>query len=406
MKRLYKLGYFDDIAIYKKESAEGLVLTYVVREKPTIRNIIIEGNKEIDTEDLEAIYLVKKHSFLDVSQVKKTQDSIINLYSEKGFFLADVRYELSEVSKNNDVEVSFHISEVDKVQVTSIHFIGNKAFADDELKGIMHTKEKGVWSWITKSGVYQDEIFKQDVQQGLAYYYLMHGYVDIKIQDPQVEISPDKKWLYLTIRLEEGPLYQFGKIGVAGDLEFPQNTLLENTIIKSGTIYNHDFVRQEILRLTNLYKDEGYAYANVIPNTSIVRKNKKVDLVFNFEKGQKVHFGKIRFLGNVKTRDKVLRREMKVLEGEPYNETELQASISRLNRLAFFSEVDVQKAPSQKDPRALDLLVTVKEKNTGSFNFGAGYSGVTSLFLQASIAQNNLFGRGHVVNLMAQDRKS
>ena len=402
MKRLYKLGYFDDIAVYKKESGEGLILTYVVKEKPTIRNIIIEGNKEIDTEDLEAIYLVKKHSFLDVSQVKKTQSSILNLYSEKGFFLADVRYELSEVSKNNDVEVSFHISEVDKVGVKSIHFIGNHAFKDDELKAIMHTKEKGVWSWITKSGVYQDEIFKRDVQQGLAYYYLMNGYVDIKIHEPQVEISPDKKWLYLTIRLDEGPLYQFGKVGVSGDLMLSQNQLLEGSIIKGGTTYNHDFVRQEILRLTNVYKDEGFAYANVIPNTSIERKNKKVDLVFNFEKGQKVHFGKIRISGNIKTRDKVLRRELKVLEGEPYNETRLQASISRLNRLGFFSEVDVQKASNPKNPNALDLLVTVKEKNTGSFNFGAGYSGATSIFLQASVAQNNLFGRGHVVNLMAQ----
>jgi len=402
IKHLYELGYFENVQVYKKDSPQGLMVTYVVSEKPTVRNITVSGNKEVDTEDIEGVFAVKKNSFLDLSHVIKTQSAILNLYSEKGYYLADVRYEFSDVSKNNDVELTFHVSEVDKVQVKSIHFIGNKVFSDDELKAIMHTKEKGVWSWITKSGVYQDEIFKRDVGQGLAYYYLMHGYVDIKIQDPEVQISPDKKWLYLTIRIDEGPLYQFGKVGVAGDLMLAQNQLLENSGIKTGATYNHDFVRQEILRLTNLYKDEGYAYANVIPNTSVQRKNKKVDLVFNFEKGQKVNFGKIRFLGNIKTRDKVLRREMKVMEGETYNETKLQTSISRLNRLAFFSEVDVQKAPNPKDPHALDLLVTVKEKNTGSFNFGAGYSGVTSLFLQASIAQNNLFGRGHVVNLTAQ----
>jgi len=333
---LYKLGYFENISVYKKNVTGGVRLTYVIEEKPVISKVSLHGNKEIDTEDIEEVISLKKFSFLDLSEVKKVQDNILNLYTEKGFYSADVHYELVPNKAKNEVQVVYYVSEVDKVQIKKINLIGNKSFSDDELKNRMFTKEKDVWSWITDNGVYQEEVFQRDVQQGLVYFYLMHGYVDIRIHTPQVSISPDKKWLYLTVSIEEGEQFKFGKLDISGDFLDSKNEILKDTNIKSEEIYNQETIRKEISRLTNLYKDKGYAYANVIPGTNINRKKKTVDLRFHFEKGRQVYISRIHIKGNVKTRDKVIRREFRIKEGDLYHESNIQTSLARLHRLGFF----------------------------------------------------------------------
>ncbi|MBI2609160.1 MAG: hypothetical protein HYW47_06110 [Deltaproteobacteria bacterium] len=189
IKKLYELGYFENISVYKKDVSQGVELSYVIEEKPIIKDILTHGFHEIDKEDIEALISLKKYSFLNISDVKRVQEAILNLYTEKGFTLSDVRYEISQKDKNNQIEVHFYISEVAKVAIKKITFVGNHALSSEELKSKMFTKEKDIWYWITDSGVFKEEIFQRDVSQGLVYYYLMNGYVDIKISEPQITLS-------------------------------------------------------------------------------------------------------------------------------------------------------------------------------------------------------------------------
>ncbi|HBQ20880.1 MAG: outer membrane protein assembly factor BamA [Deltaproteobacteria bacterium GWA2_38_16] len=400
IQSIYNLGFFDNIEVDLVSEKEGVHLIYRVWEKPAIRKIEYEGYKKLDLSDIRAVVELKEYSILNLHKITETKEKILKLYEQKGFFLAQVKHTITEDKKDNEVDLTFHIDELDKVKVRKINFIGNHAFSDDELKGFMATKESGVFSWLTKSDNFQEEVLKGDMGN-IAYFYNIKGYVKIKVDPPVVTISPDKKWIYIVVPLQEGELYNIGNIDYAGELIFSKDELKKERGIQSDALFNGDMLRQEVLRLADLYKDQGYAFANVNVQSSTRDKDKKVDLIFDFEKGQKVYFGNINVVGNTSTRDKVVRRELSIHEGDLYSETKLRKSIDRVRALGFFSEVTYTK-PQGKSLDVVDLEVAVKERSTGALTVGAGWSSVDKFVANAQISHSNLFGRGQEVALNAQ----
>lgn len=391
---IFKLGYFYDVQVDRTDVAGGVKLTYKITEKPSVVEIVYRGNDEIEESDLKEAVELKPYQILDISTIQKAQEKLSKLYEDKGFFLAKISYKFEQVGKDEDrVRLVFDIEENDKVKVKRINFIGNRKLSDTELKAIMQTKEEGLMSFMTSSGAYKQEIFDRD-QQILSYLYFNKGYVQVKISKPQVTVSPDKKGIYIAIRIEEGEQFDVGDIEFQGDLLFSTIELSESVKIDEEKTFVAQTLQEDINRLQAKYGDLGYAYANIIPLTSVREKDRKVDIVFRFEKGNKVYFGNFTVVGNTRTRDKVVRRELEILEGELYNETKKRESLANIRRLGFFDEITLNPKTPENNPDVMDLEVNVTERNTGSIQIGAGYSSYSKTTFQGNIQQSNLFGRG------------
>lgn len=390
IEKLYALKYFDHVEARREKND----LIFVLKEKPIVSRITFEGNDEIKREDLVAQVKSREFSIIDINTIKADVKTIQAQYEEKGFFLASVSYEIRDLSDEN-VELVFKINEYDKVRVKKVTFLGNKAFADDDLKGIMETREEAFFSFLSGAGNFREFNFQTDIEK-LRYFYRTKGYFQINIGTPEITISEDKRWVFITIKVNEGPMFTINDISFQGELLFPNTELLEKMNIKPGSIYSEDSLRLDIQLLTELYQDEGYAFANVLRTLRIVPGENKVDIEFSFEKGKIARFGTISIKGNSKTRDKVIRRELRIREGAQFSGSDLRRSRENVNRLGFFEQGSVvfnTVSPQGKDD-VLDVEINVTERNTGQISLGAGYSTATGGFLQASIAQNNFRGLG------------
>ncbi len=390
---LFNLGFFNDIAVERAIVGRDVALTYKVLEKPSIVEIVYEGNSEVKSEDIADASGIKAYQLLNMAKVKEAVEKIQKLYEDKGFFLAKVDAEVQDVTKEETVRLIFKVRENDKVKVKKITFLGNKHLGDSALKGRMLTQEGGFFSGLSGSGQYKQEMFERDVQI-LRFLYWNQGYVQAKVDRPQVTVTPDKKNIYITIRIEEGEQYSVGDVDFAGDLLFPKSELREAIKIDENGVFAYDILQTDISNLTAKYGDLGYAYANVIPRTRFNDRDRRVDLVFEFDKGSKVYFGKINMVGNTKTRDKVIRRELKIHEGELYNETRRRQSMENIRRLGFFEEVNFKTSVDTERTEVMNIDISVKERNTGQIQLGAGYGTSQGFTLQGSVSQSNFLGKG------------
>lgn len=390
---LFKLGFFNDIEVSRQVVGKEVILTYKLIEKPSITEITYEGNSEIKSDDIADASGIKPYQLLNVAKVKEAVEKVQKLYEDKGYFLAKVDYEIQDIAKDETVRLVFKVRENDKVKVKKVTFLGNKHVKDSELKSKMLTTEGGYFSGVSGSGQYKQEAFERDVQI-LRFVYYNQGYVQAKIDRPQVTVTPDKKNIYITIRIEEGEQYSVGDVDFAGDILFPKDELYQAVKIDENGVFAYDVLQKDISELTAKYGDLGYAYANVIPRTRFNDKDRKVDLLFEFDKGSKVYFGKINVIGNSKTRDKVVRRELKVREGELYNETRRRQSLENIQRLGFFEEVNFKTSTDQERNEIMNVDINVKERNTGQIQLGAGYGTSQGFTLQGSVNQTNFLGKG------------
>ena len=399
IKRIYELGYFDDIKVDAEDAAGGLIVTYIVKEKPFIREVKIKGNKEIDSFEIKKTLTFKKGVHFKSHFKSKDIDSIKKLYQEKGFYFADIEVLVKEV-ENNQIDIEFKISEGKKVYITDIEFIGNKFFNGRTLKKYIDTQEKGIFSWLTSSGTYKKEILKTDILK-LESLYHDNGFIKIKVEDPRIEIDKEIRRIYITFFLNEGEQYRTGTIQIEGDEVYSEKELREILKIKEGDIFNRSQFSRDIFAITDLYSQKGYAFADVIPKTKIDETLKKVDIDIRVDRGRKVYVGRINIYGNEKTRDNVIRREFRLQEGGLFDSVKLRRSRERLNNLGFFDEVNFEQK-SRREEDMIDLDVKVSERSTGSLSVGAGYSSVENAIFFAQISQSNLFGRGQKLSLNTQ----
>lgn len=398
VKKLFATGYFQDIEVSANAGTKGgVILTYKVVEKPSVSAVEYKGNSEIDDDELSELTKIKVFEIIDYAKITHGVADILKAYEEKGYFLAKVKYRVEDDSRNG-VKIIFDITENDRVLVKRISFIGNGEVPASDIKARMQTREGGFFSFVSGSGTYKQDAFEQDIQL-ISFLYFNKGYVKAKVSRPEVTVTPDKKGIYITIRVEEGEQYHTGEVSFSGDLLFTTEELTDTATIDGTDVFVYETVQTDIKAFTAKYGDLGYAYTNVIPRTFIRDEDKKVDIVYDFDKGKKVYFGTINVVGNSRTRDKVVRRQLRIGEGELYNETKKRESLANIRRLGFFEQVQFNtKTPEGRDD-LMDIDIVVKERNTGSFQLGAGYSSFSGPIFNAQLNQQNFLGKGQNVGL-------
>jgi len=397
LKSVYSMGYFEDIRIESNDKPEGKIIIFKVKEKPTIRVINIKGNKIYEDEEIKEYLNIRTGSILNIFKINSNIRRIEELYKEKNYHNIKVDYDLKQL-EHNQADLEFIIEEGEKVQIKEIIFEGNNAFDSDKLKGLMRTSEKGFFSWLTSSGELNIEDLNQDIARFSAFYNNT-GYIHARIGEPKIEFKD--KWIYITIKIDEGPRFKVGKVDIEGDIVLSKEKLAQKLKIKKEDFFNREVVRNDVLALTDIYSDEGYAYAEIMPRIDKDFDQLTVNIIYVIKKGKQVYFEKIIIAGNTKTRDKVIRRELKVYEQELFSGRRLKRGMRNLYRLDFFEDIKVNTIKGSSDDRMI-LKIDVSEKPTGTFSFGGGYSSVENMFVMASISQRNLFGRGQILNLKGE----
>ncbi|ABQ27398.1 outer membrane protein assembly factor BamA [Geotalea uraniireducens] len=391
VRAIFKLGYFQDVKATREKGDKGLVLTYIVVEKPVVREIKIDGNKELSLDKIKEAVEIKSNTIFSPKELTKSIKKIKKLYADDGYYLAEVDGTVEKRSET-EVKVLFKITEGKKVLIKTIQFEGNKAFPAKKLKKVMETSEQWMFSWLTSAGTYKEEVLKNDVNL-IADLYFNSGYINVKIGEPTVGVLEDKSGLIVIIGITEGEQFRTGALGFKGDLLENAEDLNKKIKMKTGEVFSRGTLRGDVFTLTDLYADKGYAFANITPLSKVNPEQKTIDITFDMEKGEKVYIDRINIGGNTKTRDKVVRRELKLAEGDLYSSTALKRSKQNLMNLGFFEEANLATVKGSADNK-LDLNVDVKEKPTGTFSIGAGYSSLDGIIGQGSVQQANFLGLG------------
>ncbi len=396
LKAIYKMGYFTDVRMDISDSPEGRVLTVLVKEKPSIKEILVEGNNKVKKDKILEAMNLKPFSVASEGAIKEDINKVEKMYGEKGFPEAHITYDLVPVGEH-EVNLVLKVNEGGKLAIKDIEFEGNKAFSSKELRKVMETKERGFYlvSLITGAGKLNKDTLERDLEKVSSFYY-NHGYIKAKVGEPKIDIKSG--WIYVTIPVQEGPEYHVGKIDVTGDLLEDKAKLMEMLKTPKGKVYSREVLQEDLTSLADFYADHGYANADIVPLIKENNENLTVDVTFDIHQGQKVYFERIDIGGNVKTRDKVIRRELRVYEQDLFSATNLKESIKNLRRLEYFEDVNFATTPGSA-PNRMNLKITVKERPTGTFGLGAGYSTQDRLVGMVEISQNNLFGRGQQVKV-------
>jgi outer membrane protein insertion porin family len=396
IRAIFRLGRFSDVSADITEQGGSEILTYRVVERPLLRAVKFSGNKELKEEKLRPLLTLKVPDIYNPQQVEKSVAAIRKAYIEQGYHAVVIKPELA-TGANNEATLTFAIKEGKKVLIDAIRFHGNTVFSDRQLRKTMQTKERWFLSWLTDRGTYREDLLNNDLE-AIADKYFNDGYVQVKVRKPQITLVEDNKYMDILIDIEEGEQFRVGEVSVQGDLLKPADAILALTKLKPGDVFSRELLRKDVTAINDLYADQGYAYVNVAPLTSLHPEKHTIDFKYDIEKGIQVHIDRIRVAGNTKTRDKVVRREMKLAEGDLYSATALKESRRKINNLGFFEEVNLATAKGA-DEGLMDIDVNVKEKPTGSFSLGFGYSSVDKFIGQASVSQANFLGLGLKLNL-------
>ena len=397
IKTIFKMGFFLDVTADAISTPEGKEVTFTVQEKGLISDIRINGNKALSKGDIQEVLTIKVKQNLNQEKIKADVEKIKNLYETKGYNNAEITDKV-EKDGEKDFRIIFDIKENGKIYVKSITFEGNEAYSSKELKNMMSSSEYTIFSFFSDSGMLKREQLKQDIQKLNAYYF-NNGFINSQVGEP--EITHDEKGIYIKIKIKEGKRFKFGKIEISGDsLIKPRPELLQALKIKEGNNYDRESLSKDIDFLTQACNDEGYAIADVNPKVNIREKEQLVDIDFQLKKGELVYINRINITGNAVTRDKVIRRQLEVVEGNLYSSSKLKNSYGNLNRLRYFEEVDFQ-TEKKPDKNEMDINIRVKEKNTGMFMVGAGYSATEQAIIMAQIVQQNFLGYGQILSLKA-----
>ncbi len=402
IRRIYSLGYFDDIKLEVVEEGDGLILIYRVVEKPFMKSFEITGYKKVQKSSITAVVQLKKGTFFQKHIIKKDIKAIKAIYQKKGFYFTHVEPVIKK-APNNQVEVEYKIFENQKIKIARIEFNGNDFFKDYELEKIIETKKTGLFSFLTDTGNYEREILKTDILR-LESYYRDFGFIKAVVGEPMIEMDRESGLIIVSFDITEGDQYFIREITAEGDHIHTADEILEKVILKKGQPFNQSAFRANIFGITEMYSQKGYAYAAVITNVNDDPKTKMVDIHLRVDSGSKIYIGMIRVAGNDKTKDNVIRREFRLHEGEIFNSKKLRRTRQRLVNTGFFETVEINQK-SGVSPELMDLEVEVAEKATGNFSAGIGYSTYENLFISAEIREMNVFGTGRELSLGFESSK-
>ena len=397
LRKVWKMGYFDDVRVETKDSPQGKVVTFIVKEKPTVREVKISGNKAITDKDIRDQVGLKPFGVYQPRTIKDAEAKIVKLYHDKGYYDVKVKSEVIDLP-SGDKGVKIDIEEGKKVFIKTITFQGNKAFTAKQLRAQMSTKEEGWLSWLTDDNLLDRSKLEQD-REKLSDYYYNEGYLKVRISEPL--IKREEGGLVVAFNIVEGPRFKVSAISLSGDMILPQADMMKDIKTKVGAWFSRQNLRNDLMHLNDLYANRGFAYVQVRPDVKENLRDKTVAINFDIKKGRKVYFERIIITGNVNTRDNVIRRELGAVEGNLFSSKALRDGNYRLHRLNYFEDVHITTAKGSA-PDKMDIKVNVKEKRTGQFSVGAGYSTVDSFMLMGSVSEANLFGRGQTLELRGQ----
>ena len=405
IKTLYQTGYFSHISVDSYKNSRGkFIVVFKVKEKPQIRSITYKGQSHVTKDKIKEISHLKEYEFLNMTKLKTAIKDIKDHYVKKGYFLSKVTYSLKEDSKDQKVDIVILIDEGEKALIQRISFIGNKNISSERLKSFLSHKEKNIFSLFSDSGTYKKENISKDLQV-IKLIYMEHGYMEAHISEPQVSFSPAKDGIYISFLIQEGEKFKVGNIDFSGDLIFSKLDLKNTLSLKRGDTFVYSNFQKDILSLQNKYGDNGYAFSNVIPRFASV--DGEIHILFQIEKGKEVSINQINIVGNSKTKDKVIRREVKVHEGGTYSSSLLKESEQLIKGLGYFDDVSILSQPLQNNK--VDIQVSVKEReNYGEFSGGVSYRQQDEKLLSwknvgvnSSLHQQNIFGLGQSIRATA-----
>jgi outer membrane protein insertion porin family len=396
VKALYATGFFRDVRL---EVQDG-VLIVSVQERPTISRIDITGNKEFDTDTLKKALKdigIAEARIFDRSALDRAEQEMKRQYITRGRYAAKVTTTVTPQERNR-VAVNFTIEEGDAAKIARINIVGNKAFSERELLDKMLLTTPGWTTWYTKNDQYSKQKLQADLES-IRSFYQNQGYLEFNVESTQVSITPDKEDIYITVNLSEGERYTVSEVRLAGEMMVPEAELRQLIRIRPGDIYSRERLQASTKEMSDRLGGEGFAFANVNAVPEVDREKHQASFTFYIDSGRRVYVRRINISGNVKTRDEVIRREMRQLEAAWYDGTRIERSKVRIRRLGYFEDVNIETPPVQGTPDEADVDVTVTEKSTGQLLAGVGYSSADGVVLNASISQQNIFGSGNALNL-------
>ncbi len=399
IKNIYKMGYFDDVKVEIEPFEGGLKLIYIVKEKPTIVRVDFQGNKEIDDSRLKEKLTITPGSISDTLLIQDNADRLRALYEEEGYWLAKVVPVVKKIS-DDEVSLTYQIEEGPKVKIKAIRIEGNRAISTGKIKKVMETREWWLFSFVTSSGYYKKDTMDTDIEK-IRDLYFNNGHIKVAVADPKIQLTDDKKGMIITIQISEGDRYKISSIEVTGNKAFPEAELRKKIRSSPDNVFSREILRQDIAALTETYSEKGYALVTVYPDLVPDESTKQVRVSFRVEEGDVYRIGRIGVSGNVKTRDKVIRREIRLDEGDLFNSALLRRSYERVNNLNFFESVDMQPKPKPEE-KLVDIDVKVKERPTGFLSVGGGYSSVDKFIGMVDLTQGNLFGKGQYIKLKGE----
>ena len=391
LKDLYATELFADVVITGAETG-NLVIT--VRENPVINRIVLEGNKRIKSDKIMPEIKLSPRQIFTRSKVRADVDRIIELYRRQGRFAANVEPKIIELDQNR-VDLIFEISEGDKSRIRAINIIGNNEYSDGRLRKEMFTKEAGgLLGWFKSNDSYDPDRLAAD-QQKLRAFYLTQGYADFRTVSALAELTPDRKDFIITYVIEEGPRYKFGTVDAESELRDFNADLVKSLVhIKPGSWFNAKLVEDTVTGLNEVAGARGYAFADVSPNFDRDAEKKLMNITFKVGESPRVYVERINIQGNTVTRDKVIRREFRLNEGDAFNAFKVKRSQDRIQSLGFFQEnLEIKQTQGSSNDRVV-LNLDVEEKSTGELQLSAGYSSLEGFILSASVAQRNFMGKG------------
>ncbi len=401
IKRIYALGYFEDVQVRVHDQKGGKAVTYVVKERSQLGNIVFKGNKKFDSEELMKVVGIKPHDIPSERNIADSVENIKKLYADKGFPNVKVMTSIQSGGDGKGLLV-YDIAEGGKIYIKNIEFDGNEFYSDWTLSRQIETSTRNfLISWISGSGKLNQEKLSGDSQK-LESYYQNSGFLQAQVGDPIVSDADNDGGLTITFPIVEGQRFKVGEVTIGGQLlpDDDMKQLMKYVEIRKETWFSREVMQEDIKALQTYYSDKGYAHNTVEPRITGPHDGDKLDVEFAVQPNNKVYFDRITIVGNDKTRDKVIRRQLSVVEGDQFSATKIQNSQSNLMRSTYFEQVNLVPGPSDTDDK-MNLRVEVKERPTGSFQIGGGYSNYNSLFGVIKLTQDNLFGYGRRASVEA-----
>jgi outer membrane protein insertion porin family len=395
LRALYATGFFQDVRL----EVEGDVLVVFVRERPAIAQIDFSGMKEFDAETVRKVLRdlgLAEGRIFDRALLENAEQELKRQYLSRGLYGALVQTTVTPLERNR-VGINIAVTEGEVAKIRGINIVGAQAFKESELIGLFVLRTPGWLTWYTKHDTYSREKLAADLET-LRSFYLNRGYLDFTLESTQVSITPDRRDIYITVNIAEGEIYTVTDVTLAGQLLLPREELEALIQLKKGDTFSREKLAASTKAISDRLGNEGYAFANANAIPNVDKEKRSVAFSIVVDPGRRVYVRRIDVAGNAKTRDEVIRREMRQLEGAYYDASKIQLSRRRIDRTSFFSEVSVETLPVEGNPDQVDVVYSVKEKPTGSLLVGVGFSSVEKIALSASVTQANVFGSGKYIS--------